>query len=106
MVDIDREPTGSPEPFPTCSSDRPTATPRVRVLARIRLPLGGPYRPWARLVRFPDGRVLWLVRLWEVDRPVSRLLPTREVRRWADQSGLAALSAALAALEASAREGA
>jgi hypothetical protein len=49
---------------------------RVVRVGTVRIPLGGPYRPLATLYRLPDGRLLWLVRLWEIDRPQPRLLPT------------------------------
>lgn len=90
-------PTGSSEPLPTCSTElrRPR---RLRPLGRVRLPLAGPYRPWATLYRFPDGRTLWLVRLWEVDRPVPRLVPTWVLRAFAERNGLPAFRAEVDAL--------
>jgi len=45
-------------------------------VGRVRLPLAGPYRPAARLYHFPDGRLLWHVRLWEYDRAVPHLVGT------------------------------
>ncbi|HTT15489.1 MAG TPA: hypothetical protein VMG81_06940 [Thermoplasmata archaeon] len=69
-----------------------------RCLGAVRLPLAGPYRPWARLVRGSDGRLVWLVRLWEHDRPVVRLVETETLRAYARASRLPALAAALDAL--------
>ncbi len=85
------ERTLSTEPLRTRSSERPPSARRPRAIGRLRLPLAGPYRPWATLYQFPDGRLLWLVRLWEVDRPVRRLLPTWVLRTFADRNRLVAL---------------
>jgi hypothetical protein len=49
---------------------------RPRSIGRVRLPIAGPYRPWAVLYELPDGRRLWSVRLWDLDRPVTRCLST------------------------------
>ncbi len=99
------EPTGSTEPLPTRSSELARASRRrVRAIGRLRLPIAGPYRPWATLYRFPDGRLLWLVRLWETDRPVRRLLPTSTLRAFAEINRLSVVRAAIDALVAAARE--
>lgn len=63
----------------------------VRKVGELRLPIAGPYRPRARLYRYPDGRLLWLVRLWEYDRPVSHLVSTTVLREFARVNGLATL---------------
>jgi hypothetical protein len=73
-----------------------------RAVREIRLPLGGPYRPRARLVRLPSGELRWLVRLWQIDRPVAQLLPTHVVRAFAERSGLPELLRAIDAALASA----
>ncbi|MGB7125030.1 MAG: hypothetical protein WBE40_09295, partial [Thermoplasmata archaeon] len=52
----------------------------VRKIGELRLPIAGPYRPRARLYLFPDGRLLWHVRLWEYDRAVSHLVRTETLR--------------------------
>ncbi len=70
------------------------------MLGAVRLPLAGPYRPWARLLRLPDGRLAWLVRLWEGDRPVPRLVGTDTLRAFAAINRLPALAAAIDALVA------
>jgi hypothetical protein len=57
----------------------------------VRLPIAGPYRPVARLYRFPDGRLLWHVRLWEYDRAVPHLVGTPVLRAFARRNGLPAL---------------
>jgi hypothetical protein len=62
---------------------------RVRKIGEVRLPLAGPYRPRARLYLYPDGRLLWHVRLWEYDRPVSHLFRTETVRAFARINALA-----------------
>ncbi|MCI4339588.1 MAG: hypothetical protein L3J68_04575 [Thermoplasmata archaeon] len=76
--------------------------PRVRNIGELRLPLAGPYRPRARLYLFPDGRLLWYVRLWEVDRPVSHLVRTETLRTFARVN---ALRSTLAEIEALHRRG-
>ena len=66
----------SAEPVPIADAERTPPVPRSRSIGRVRLPIAGPYRPWARLFELPDGRRLWCVRLWEVDRPVRRCFST------------------------------
>jgi hypothetical protein len=68
---------------------------RIRIVGSVRIPLAGPYRPLAELVRFPDGRLLWRVRLWEVDRAVPHLVPTERLVRYARESRLADLERAV-----------
>jgi len=70
----------------------------------VRLPIAGPYRPRARLYRYPDGRLVWLVRLWEHDRAVPHVVSTATLREFARRSGLARLRADLDALEERAAE--
>ena len=59
---------------------RPSRTSLVRTtprkIGRLRLPISLTVRPWATLYELPDGRRFWCVRLWDVDRPVRRCLPT------------------------------
>jgi hypothetical protein len=59
----------------------------------VRLPLGGPYCPKARLFVAPDGRTRWIVHLWVVDHVVRRELTTEEVRAFARRNGLRVLEA-------------
>ena len=85
------------EPVP----DQPLRTrsgPRVRRIGELRLPIAGPYRPRARLYRYPDGRLLWLVRLWEYDRAVPHLVPTTVLREFARLNRLPRLRAEIDAL--------
>jgi len=70
------------EPVPEPTFPDPRAT-KVRKIGELRLPLAGPYRPRARLYRYPDGRLLWLVRLWEYDRAVPHLVSTATLREFA-----------------------
>ncbi len=69
----------------------PPARRRRGVVGEIRLPLAGPYAPRARLIRFPDGRLLWHVRLWEYDRPVAHVVGTETLRTFARINGLGEL---------------
>lgn len=87
----------SPEPVP--SQPLPErAVPRVRKVGELRLPIACLYHPRARLYRYPDGRLLWLVRLWECDRAVPRLVSTAVLREFARLNGLAGLRAEVDAL--------
>jgi hypothetical protein len=74
----------------------PTSTGRIRRLGRLRLPIAGAYRPWATAYRLPDGRTVWCVRLWEVDRPMTRCLPTSTVRAFGRMNRLPKLEAEVA----------
>jgi hypothetical protein len=110
-MSVSRGPTRSPEPFrvsPVSSNERPRSRRagarrrRLHALGRVRLPLAGPYRPWARLYRLPDGRAVWLVRLWEVDRPRTHLVPTSVLLAFARLNRLPALADEIRRLAASA----
>ncbi|MGI0129026.1 MAG: hypothetical protein ACREEC_02555 [Thermoplasmata archaeon] len=70
------------------------ATVRGRVirLGRLRLPIAGPYRPWATAYRLPDDRVVWCVRLWSVDRPVVHCVPTSTLRSFCRANRLSAIA--------------
>lgn len=67
----------------------------VRRIGRVRLPLALTYRPWATLYVLPDGRRWWIVHLWEVDRPVPRLVATSTLLAFARRSGLAEVADAV-----------
>lgn len=71
---------------------------RVRKVGEVRLPIAGPYRPRARLYQYPDGRLLWLVRLWEYDRAVPHLVATDVLRQFARGNRLPRLRAEIDAL--------
>lgn len=87
------EPTGSTAR--TRSSELSSRLGPVCPVGRLRIPLGGPYRPWATLYRFPDGRLLWHLRLWEGTRAVPRLVSTNVLRQFARINGLPALGRAI-----------
>jgi hypothetical protein len=71
----------------------PADRARVRVVGELRIPLAGPYAPRAQLIRFPDGRLLWRLRLWEYVRPVTHVVGTDTLRAFARINGLPALRA-------------
>jgi hypothetical protein len=71
----------------------------VHKVGEVRLPIAGPYCPRARLYRYPDGRLLWLVRLWEHDRAIPHVVSTWVLREFARVNGLAGLRIELDALE-------
>jgi len=73
-------------------------TGRVLLIGELRLPIAGPYRPRARLYRYPDGRLLWLVRLWESDRAVPHLVSTAVLREFARVNRLPEVRAEVDAL--------
>jgi hypothetical protein len=78
--------------------------PTVRKIGELRLPIAGPYRPRARLYLFPDGRLLWHVRLWEVDRPVAHLFRTETLRTFARGNRLRTTLAEIDALHRRGRQ--
>lgn len=80
------------QPLPKRSSRR------VERVGELHLPLAGPYRPRVRLYRYPDGRLLWLVRLWEYDRAVPHLVSTDVLREFARINRLPRLRAEVDAL--------
>ncbi len=96
-VDAKRIVVTSPEPVPSQPVPERSA-PRVRKVGELRLPLAGSYRPRARLYRYPDGRLLWLVRLWEHDRAVPHLVSTAVLHEFARVNRLPRLRAELDAL--------
>lgn len=87
------------QPVPVrCDVDEPApAAPpgSVRPLGRVRLPIAGPYRPSARAYRLPDGRVVWCVRLWRVDRPVRTCQTTSTIRAFCRLNGLSSVEEAV-----------
>jgi hypothetical protein len=92
------------EPFlDACDDDAtlpslpPSGPGSVRRIGRLRVPITLHCRPWATAYRQPDGRVLWCLRLWSVDRAVTRVVGTPTLRSYLRQ---ARLPAALAELEA------
>jgi hypothetical protein len=80
--------------------DRPHLARRPRTIGRLRLPIAGPYAPWATLYELPDGRRMWCVRLWEIDRPVRRCLPTGLLVAFARLNGLHGLRREIEAMAA------
>jgi hypothetical protein len=83
---------------------QPVRRRTTRRIGRLRLPIAGPYRPWATLYRLPDGRLLWTVRLWDDGRPVRHAYPTRVIRAFARANGLRALAEEVERLVDRARE--
>lgn len=66
--------------------------PRVRYVGRVRVPIAGPYRPWARLYRLPDQRRVWVVRLWDRHHAVRRLVSTAVLLEFARLNQLPGLA--------------
>lgn len=96
-MDAKRIVVTSPEPVPSQPVPE-RSVPRVRKVGELRLPLAGPYRPRARLYQYPDGRLLWLVRLWERDRVVPHLVSTAVLHEFARLNRLVRLRAEVDAL--------
>jgi len=90
----------APAPFEPLPNHFPAehARSRVRRVGELRLPIAGPYRPRARLYLYPDGRLLWLVRLWEGDRAVPHLVASAVLREFARVNGLPQLRSEIDAL--------
>jgi hypothetical protein len=88
----------APQPIPR------RTRPRVRRIGEVRLPIAGPYRSRARLYLFPDGRTVWVVRLWEYDRAVAHALGTPALRAFARENRLVALEREIDRLAARARQ--
>ena len=72
---------------------------RVRRLGSVRLPLGGPYRPKATAYRLPDGRIVWCVRLWAIDRAVRRCVSSETIRRFCRMNRLPSVEAEVVRIE-------
>ena len=81
-------------------ASRPTDPTRTERLGRLRIPIAGPYRPWATAFRLPDGRVVWCLRLWSLDRPVTRCLPTSTLRTFCRLNRLPTVEAEIARIAA------
>jgi hypothetical protein len=79
---------------------------RVEYVGRLRVPVAGPYRPWARLYRLPDLRLVWVLRLWDRDRAVRRVTSTLALLEFAQLNGLRALAARVRSLDRRGRSGA
>lgn len=88
-----------PEPVP-CQPVRSRKSFAPHLVGGVRLPLAGPYRPWARLYVRPDGTLDWQVRLWEVDRAVVRHFDSETIREFARVNGLRSLADRVEALVA------
>jgi len=104
-LDAERIVLTPPEPVPSLPLPE-GAAPHVRKVGELRLPIAGPYHPRARLYRYPDGRLLWLVRLWECDRAVPHLVSTAVLHEFARVNGLASFRAEVDALVERATAGA
>ncbi|MCI4352114.1 MAG: hypothetical protein L3K14_01820 [Thermoplasmata archaeon] len=72
---------------------------RTAYIGRVRLPIAGPYRPWARLYRLPDRRLLWVVRLWHRDRAVRRVTSTPTLLEFARLNRLGTVAARVRSLD-------
>jgi hypothetical protein len=71
----------------TFEAKRPRA-PGTRRLGRVRIPLALAYRPWATAYRLPDGRTVWCVRTWAVDRALTRCVGTPTLAAYCRRSRL------------------
>ena len=101
-MDANRIVATPPEPV-LAQPLRSCATNRDRRIGELRLPIAGPYHPRARLYLYPDGRLVWLVRLWEYDRAVPHLISTETLREFARANRLHVVRAEVDALVERAR---
>jgi len=51
----------------------------ITLRSKVDAPSNYPARWWKPL---PDGRIVWCVRLWEVDRAVRRCVSSATIRRF------------------------
>ncbi|MFZ0830857.1 MAG: hypothetical protein WCB18_07075 [Thermoplasmata archaeon] len=73
--------------------------PQVDYIGRVRVPIAGPYRPWARLYRLPDLRLVWTVRLWDRTRAVRRVTSTPVLLEFARVNRLPTLASRVRSLD-------
>lgn len=73
----------------------PGRPPRVRRLGRVRVPVAGGHRPWATAYRLPDGRTIWCLRLWEVDRAVRHCASPETLGAYCEASGMPRVAEAI-----------
>lgn len=78
-------------------------TLRTEYVGRLRLPIAGAYKPWARLYRLRDARVVWVVRLWDRDRAVRRVTTTATLLAFARINRLPGVTARVRSLDRRAR---
>lgn len=108
MTEWTSESSSAEEPVPLPYAElRPIPPlPRgTRLVGSVRVPLTLHAQPKATVYRFPDGRTLWCLRLWESDRPVRRCVSTATLRRFARIQCVPELTAAIDRLIDSLREG-
>lgn len=109
--------TASSQPVPHEPTDEPLALARsfarewtnplgAVYIGRLRIPLAGPYRPWARLYRLPDRRLVWVIRLWDRDHANRHVTTTSTLLAFARRSRLPALAARIRWLDLQGRSGA
>jgi hypothetical protein len=98
MIPKESDAPASPEPVPFAFAEHPVPREGVRRVGRVRVPITLHHAPWATLYRLPDGRLLWVVRLWTVDRPVRRAVSTSVLLRYCRVHRLPSVRAAIAAL--------
>jgi hypothetical protein len=79
--------------------------PPVRRVASVRVPLTLTICPWATLYEFPDGRLLWCLRLPGVSGVRTRCIGSEALRRYARESGLTRLERGVSRALAKARGG-
>lgn len=82
------------EPVPSQTLPRHPGRPG-RFVGAVRLPIAGPYRPWARIYRCDDGSLVGTVRLWYVDRPLLCQVDADVLRTFARVNRLRELASAI-----------
>lgn len=70
----------------------PARTRRAPSLGRVRIPLALAYRPWATAYRLPDGRTIWCLRVWAIDRAVTVCASTSTLATYCWRSRLDAVA--------------
>lgn len=88
-----REPTDGPDFLARSLTRERKDRPEAFYIGRLRIPIAGPYRPWARLYRLPDRRLVWVVRLWDRDRAARHVTTTATLLAFARLNHLPGLAA-------------
>jgi hypothetical protein len=92
--DTKARPTGrreEPLRSETSTNETPSGATRVWAVGTVRVPITLTARPSATLYQYPDGRLLFCVRLWKVDGVAHRCVSPATLRAYARASGLTGL---------------
>ncbi|MCI4322555.1 MAG: hypothetical protein L3K03_00785 [Thermoplasmata archaeon] len=95
MGDTKVRPTGrreEPLRSKTSTNETPSGATRVRAVGSVRVPVTLTACPRATLHQYPDGRLVFCVGLWDVERVARRCVSPATLRGYARASGLTGLA--------------